>query len=180
VATTATSVLPGRMTPARYVKYVKYLTYLGCARTLEGNVRRQTMSAVHYESYTEARAHLKDLLDAAGEGRVATVRRDTGRAAVVDVARLRRYLSLVCPSKAEVVAEAGGWSVFLPGLPLAADGATFDEAIEEMIQVLHEYSEDWQDRLRTAPNHEENWGLVQLIELSDDAQLRDWLVGVAR
>lgn len=138
------------------------------------------MSAVHYESYTQARAHLKDLLDASDEGRVATVRRDSGRAAVVDVERLRRYLSLVCPAKAEVVAEAGGWSVFLPGLPLAADGATFDEAIEEMVQALREYAEDWQDRLRTAPNHEDNWGLVQLIALSDDVELRDWLVGAAR
>ncbi|MGW7292634.1 prevent-host-death protein [Streptomyces xiamenensis] len=138
------------------------------------------MPAVHYESYTQARAHLKDILDAADEGRVATVRRDSGRAAVVDVERLRHYLSLVCPSKAEVVAEAGGWSVFLPGLPLAADGASFDDAMEEMVQVLREYAEDWQDRLRTAPNHEGNWGLVQLIALSDDAQLRAWLVGAAR
>ncbi|MGW8849997.1 prevent-host-death protein [Streptomyces xiamenensis] len=138
------------------------------------------MPAVHYESYTQARAHLKDILDAADEGRVATVRRDSGRAAVVDVERLRHYLSLVCPSKAEVVAEAGGWSVFLPGQPLAADGGSFDEAMEEMVQVLREYAEDWQDRLRTAPNHEGNWGLVQLIALSDDAQLRAWLVGAAR
>lgn len=138
------------------------------------------MPAVHYESYTQARAHLKDILDAADEGRVATVRRDSGRAAVVDVERLRHYLSRVCPSKAEVVAEAGGWSVFLPGLPLAADGGSFDEAMEEMVQVLREYAEDWQDRLRTAPNHEGNWGLVQLIALSDDAQLRAWLVGAAR
>jgi predicted RNase H-like HicB family nuclease len=137
-------------------------------------------SAVHYKSYIQARAHLKDLLDAADEGRVATVRRDSGRAAFVDVERLRRHLSLGCPSKAEVVPEAGGWSVFLPGLPLVADGATFDEAMEEMVQALREYAEDWQDRLRTAPNHEERWGLVQLIALSDDAELRDWLVGAAR
>jgi predicted RNase H-like HicB family nuclease len=138
------------------------------------------MSAVHYDSYTEARAHLKDLLDAAGEGRVATVRRDTGRAAVVDVARLRRYLVSVCPSNAQMVAEAGGWSVFIPGLPVAADGATFDEAIGDMADALREYAEDWQDRLRTAPNHADNWGLVQLIALSDDDELRDWIVGVPR
>ncbi|WP_112466623.1 prevent-host-death protein [Streptomyces triticisoli] len=138
------------------------------------------MSAVHYESYTEARAHLKDLLDAADEGRVATVRRDQGRAAVVDVSRLLRYLALVCPSKARVVPEAGGWSVFIPGLPVAADGATFDEAIGEMADALREYAEDWQERLRTAPNHQDNWGLVQLIALSDDAELRDWIVGAPR
>ncbi|WP_206189936.1 hypothetical protein [Streptomyces griseoruber] len=72
------------------------------------------MAAVHYESYTQARAHLKDLLDAADEGRVATVRRDSGRSAVLDVERLRHCLSLVRPSKAEVVAEANGWSVRRP------------------------------------------------------------------
>ncbi|MER8102431.1 prevent-host-death protein [Kitasatospora sp. NPDC094016] len=138
------------------------------------------MTAVHYESYTEARAHLKDLLDAAGRGRVATVRRDTRYAAVVDAGRLRQALTLLYPSKAEVVAEGGGWSVFLPGLPVAADGGTFDEAIDEMIDALREYAEDWQDRLLSAPNHRDNWGLVQLIGLSDDAQLRDWLLGVAK
>lgn len=31
-----------------------------------------------------------------------------------------------------------------------------------------------------APNHANNWGLVQLVSLSDDDQLRDWLVGSAR
>ncbi|MFE7193388.1 prevent-host-death protein [Kitasatospora sp. NPDC057541] len=138
------------------------------------------MSAVHFDSYTEARTHLKDLLDAAAEGRVATVRRESGRAAVVDVERLRHYLAMVCPSKAEVVAEADGWSVFIPGLPVAADGASFDEAMAEMVQALREYAEDWQDRLRTAPNHLDHWGLVQLVSLSDDEQLAAWLVGVAR
>jgi hypothetical protein len=29
------------------------------------------MSVTHYDSYTDARAHLKDLLDAAERGRVA-------------------------------------------------------------------------------------------------------------
>jgi predicted RNase H-like HicB family nuclease len=138
------------------------------------------MSAVHYESYTEARAHLKDLLDAAERGRVATVRRDSSRAAVVDVERLRHFLASIVPSRAQVVPEAGGWSVFILGLPVAADGASFDEAIAEMIDAMREYAEDWQQRLLDAPNHRDNWALVQLISLSDDDQLREWLVGAAR
>ncbi|MFE9851160.1 prevent-host-death protein [Streptomyces sp. NPDC005576] len=138
------------------------------------------MPAVHYESYTEARTHLKDLLDAAGEGRVATVRRDTGRAAIVDVERLRHCLSLACSAKTQAVAESGGWSIFVPGLPVAADGASFDEAISEMVDALRAYAEDWQDRLRAAPNHQDHWGLVQFIALSDDPQLTDWLVGTGR
>ena len=137
------------------------------------------MSAVHFESYTEARAHLKDLLDAAEHGQVATVRRDTATTAVVDVARLRHFLASIIPSRAEVVSEAGGWSVFIPGLPVAADGDTFDLAIIEMVDALRDYAEDWQERLVDSPNHRENWGLVQLISLSSDEQLRDWLVGAA-
>lgn len=137
------------------------------------------MSITHYDSYTEARAHLKDLLDAAERGHVATVRRDAARTAVVDVERLRSSLASL-NTHAQVVAEADGWSVFIPGLPIAADGATFDEAITEMIVALREYAEDWQERLLDAPNHRNNWGLVQLISLSDDDQLRDWLVGSGR
>ena len=138
------------------------------------------MSITHYDSYTDARAHLKDLLDAAERGRVATVRRDAGRTAVVDVERLRAVLAALIASRAQAVAEAGGWSIFIPGLPVAADGSTFDEAVVEMIDALREYAEDWQERLLDAPNHRDNWGLVQLISLSTDDQLRDWLVGHGR
>lgn len=138
------------------------------------------MSITHYDSYSEARAHFKDLLDAAERGRVATVRRDAARTAVVDVERLRSSLASLSAHRAQVVAEAGGWSVFIPGLPIAADGATFDEAITEMIVALREYAEDWQERLLDAPNHRNNWALVQVISLSDDDQLRDWLAGSGR
>jgi predicted RNase H-like HicB family nuclease len=47
----------------------------------------------------------------------------------------------------QVVLEGDGWSVFIPGRPVAADGRTFYEAIEEMLQALREYVQDWQDRL---------------------------------
>ncbi|MFF8868406.1 prevent-host-death protein [Streptomyces sp. NPDC015139] len=134
------------------------------------------MPAVHYNSYTDARAHFKDLLDAAERGMVATVRRDSGRAAVVDAERLRHYLARLCP-QAQAVPEGGGWSIFLPGLPIAADGATLEAAIEDMIRALRAYADDWHDHLSTAPNHRDNWGLVQLVGISDNTQLRNWLVG---
>ncbi|WP_218189266.1 hypothetical protein [Tersicoccus phoenicis] len=44
-----------------------------------------------------------------------------------------------------------------------------------MVLALRDYAEAWIDRLRTAPNHEQNWGLVQLITLSSDDQLASWL-----
>ncbi|MGH3096000.1 MAG: prevent-host-death protein [Streptosporangiales bacterium] len=134
------------------------------------------MTATHYETLTEARKHIKDLVDAAESGRPASVRRDAYRAAVVDAERLRYALSLLRPSHAQVVHEAGGWSAFIPGLPIAADGGTFDEALDEMVVALREYVEDWSDHLLYAPNHADNWGLVQVIDLSTDEQLKDWLV----
>jgi len=135
------------------------------------------MTALHYDSYTEARRHLKELLDAAEQGRPASVRRDAATAMVVDADRLRRFLLSVYPSRAQVVAEAGGWSAFIPGLPVAADGGTFGEALTELIDALREYADDWQDHLFNVPNHSDNWGLVQLIAVSDDSQLREWLIG---
>lgn len=135
------------------------------------------MTAVHYDSYTAARNNLKKLLDAAENGQVATFRRDETTAAVLDADRLRHFLASVLPWRAQVVAEADGWSVFLSGLPIAADGATFEEAIAEMIDAMREYAEDWQERLLNAANHRDNWGLVQFISLSTDEQLREWLAG---
>lgn len=82
----------------------------------------------------------------------------------------------VLASTAEVVAEAGGWSVFIPGLPVAADGASLDEAVREMVDALREYADDWQDRLHRAPGHREHRELVQLITTSDDQHLAAWLV----
>ncbi|WP_433516982.1 prevent-host-death protein [Nonomuraea sp. CA-143628] len=138
------------------------------------------MAAIHFDSYTEARTHLKALLDAAERGRVATVRRESAVTALVDVERLRHHLAMVVPSHAQVVPEAGGWSIFIPGLPVAADGATFDQAVAEMVEGLREYAEDWQNHLLDVPNHRDNWGVVQLISLSNDDQLREWLVGAVR
>ncbi|HEY5985469.1 MAG TPA: type II toxin-antitoxin system prevent-host-death family antitoxin [Streptosporangiaceae bacterium] len=138
------------------------------------------MPALHYDSYSEARAHLKEVLDAAESGQLVTVRRESRQAAVLDADRLRHFLATCVASAAKVVAEGGGWSAFIPGLPVAADGATFEEAIDELAIAIREYAHDWHDRLQHAPNHSENWGIVQLVGLSDDDQLRDWLRGSPR
>ena len=134
------------------------------------------VTATHYDSVSEARAHLKDLLNAAESGRPATLSREGRRSAIVDADRLREILAVSRPSGALMAHEAGGWSIVLPGLPIAADGATVDQALDEMVEAMREYADDWTNRLLTAPNHARNWDLVQLIELSDDEQLRNWLV----
>ncbi|HZX02005.1 hypothetical protein [Kribbella sp.] len=133
-------------------------------------------SQVEYRSVREAREHFKDILDAADDGRPATVTRDARRVAAVDADRLVHFLTSVHPSGAQAVAENDGWSIMIPGLPVAADGATLDEAAAEMVDALRAYAEEWADHLRLAPNHAENWGLVQIVALSSDEQLHAWLL----
>jgi hypothetical protein len=135
---------------------------------------------IHYDSYLDARNHFTEMLDAAERGRVPTVRRDARTMALVDLERLRSLLAAEAPSRARVAQEADGWSVLVPGVPAAADGGTFEEAVDEMIDALREYAEDWQQGPADPPNHANNWSLVQLVGLSDNEQLRDWLLESVR
>jgi len=135
-------------------------------------------ATTHYPTLRAGRDHLKDVLDAAEQGRPASVTRDHRRVAAVDAGRLADVLRLLRPAQAGVVAENDGWSVVVPGLPIAADGTTLEEAVEEAVQALRDYAEAWSERLRLAPNHADNWPIVQIIEFSTDDQLAAWLRGV--
>lgn len=130
----------------------------------------------HFESFTSARTNLRSVLDAAQEGLVTTVVRENERFVVVAADSLRRDLSQLLTSRAAVVAEGGGWSALLPGVPVHGDAETFDAAIDDLIDALRDYAEDWNTRLRRAPNHQQHRSLVELVELSDDEQLRDWIL----
>lgn len=130
----------------------------------------------HFASYTSARTHLRGVLDAARAGLVTTVVRDTERYVVIDAEMLREELSRLMPSRAVVVAEGGGWSAIVPGVPVHGDAATFDAAIADLIQALREYAVDWNEHLHAVPNHRQHRTLVELVELSSDAQLREWLL----
>ncbi len=135
-----------------------------------------TVATVNYSSAREGREHFKDLLDAADEGRPATVTREARRVAAVDADRLVHFLTRLYPSGAQTVAEGDGWSILLPGVPVAAAGDTIEDAVEEMIEALRDYAQAWIQRLRLAPNHEDNWGLVQIVALASEEQLRRWLL----
>jgi len=133
---------------------------------------------VTFLSYTETRNRLKEVLDTADGGVPVGVERHGRRVVVMDTALLSELLA-ASPRlrRPEAVAEGGGWSVFLPGTPVAADGADLDEASEEFIVALREYAEDWVERLRFAPNHAQHWPLVHFASLSSDADLTRWVQG---
>ena len=134
-------------------------------------------STRHFNTFTAARAGLRSVLDAAQEGLVTTLARESERFVVMNAADLRADLSRLRPANAVVSAEGGGWSAVLPGTPVAGEGESFDAAVDDLVVALREYAEDWNDRLHRAPNHRSQRPLVVLVELSDDAQLRDWILG---
>lgn len=133
----------------------------------------------HFDTFTSARNNFRGVLDAAHNGVVTTVTRDKERFVVVSADALREELRRLLPSQAVAVPEGGGWTAFIPGIPVHGDAQSFDDAIADLIDALRDYAEDWNDRLHTAPNHARHRSLVELVELSDDEQLREWLVGRA-
>lgn len=147
---------------------------------MQAQVWEDDMAALrHFDSYTETRQKLRWVFDAAHEGLITTVTRDNERfivqSADVRGAELRRLL----PSQAVVVAEGGGWAAYIPGVPVHGDAESFNDAIDDLIVGLREYAEDWNERLHAAPNHAGHRSHVELVELSDDMQLREWLIGRA-
>jgi len=127
-----------------------------------------------YPTASEARAHLKDVLDSNARGITVTVRRDDLVSAVVPADRLRDHLTHAVPARVSLLSEGGGVVAIMEGRPFVSEGATVEEALGDLILSLREYAEDWDDHLRNAPNHAGNWALVQLVKLSTDEELIDW------
>ena len=131
---------------------------------------------VHFDKVSAARDGFRIVLDAAQAGTPVTINRDGQLTAVVDAKRLRESLAQLTRGP-EVFHGEGSWWALIPDSPISADGDTVTEAIEDMVQALREYAADWVDDLHTAPNHARHWGLVQLVALSTDDELRSWITG---
>lgn len=128
--------------------------------------------------FTQARESMKAILDSSQRGGLSMISRPDGTpAAVVNAESLRHYLAMTVESNVQVVNEDGVWAVFMPGQPLAAEATELEDALEDFVDALRDYAEDWEDHLHAAPNHRGNWALVQLVGLSSDKQLISWLTG---
>lgn len=132
-------------------------------------------ATLDYPSFTEARKSLKNILDAVQDGAVVSIERGSQVAVVTDRDRLRDLLLRAVPSTAKVVAEEDAWVIVIPDTPFAAEGSSLDAAIDDLIANLRDYASEWGEHFATAPNHSGFWALVQLVRLSSDDGLRDWL-----
>lgn len=127
-----------------------------------------------YASASDARSHLKDVLDAALRGRSVTVRRDDDVVAVVEVERLREYFHGTVSPRIRLLMEDGKAVALMEGRAFASEGIDVEAALADLVVQLREYASDWEARLHAVPNHAGNWALVQLVALSSDSQLLDW------
>lgn len=130
-----------------------------------------------YDSFSSARDRFRDLLDTAGSGRIVSVKRPNGVVAVLPEQYVRALLASRVGSPVKMVFEDDAWAALIPGLPLAAEATSPDDVVDELIAALREYVTDWHDRLSVAPNHADNWPLVEFVGISDDDQLRAWITG---
>lgn len=132
---------------------------------------------LNFTTMAQARAGFKDLLDSAVAGQPATVNRDRHTIAAVDAARLAHALRTLIPCEAYLESDSDGWSFYIDGLPISAYGDAIDDVLNNAVDALRDYADLWETDLKSAPNHAENWSLVQLVALSSDIELRKWITG---
>lgn len=126
------------------------------------------------ENATDVRRHWRAHLDRAADRLPVSFSRGEDAFAVIDASLLRDLLRRSVPAPV-VVAEDDGWSIFLDGYPVAADGSELDEAIDGFLVSVTDYADAWVDRLHTVPNHQHAAALVHLVATSTDDQLRAWV-----
>ncbi|WP_298039748.1 hypothetical protein [uncultured Microbacterium sp.] len=131
-------------------------------------------ATIDYPSYSSARTHFRQVLDATGSGRSVTVARDGQVSVVVPADRLRHFFFHSVPPRVELSREDGRVIALMAGRPFVSEGADVADALADLVGTLREYAEDWEARLQHAPNHHDNWGLVQLIKLSSDEEILEW------
>ena len=131
------------------------------------------------ETSTDVRQHWRARLDRASAQLPVSFSRGDESFAVVSSSLLQRLLRRSIPAPV-VIAEDDGWSVFLDGFPIAADGTDLDEALDDFVVSLTDYIDAWIDRLHTVSNHRDAAPLALLVESSSAHELREWARGSVR
>jgi hypothetical protein len=131
------------------------------------------------ETATDVRRNWRAHLDRAAAQLPVPFCRAAHEFAVVSLPLLQDALrrSVTAPV---VVAEDDGFSVFLDGYPIAADGTDLDEALDDFVVALTDYADAWVERLHAAPNHQHAALLAHLVATSTPDELREWAGGPSR
>jgi hypothetical protein len=90
-------------------------------------------------------------------------------------ARLREHLCRGVSPAVRILHENGRVIALMDGRGVASEGTNLEDVLQDLVLTLREYSQDWDDRLKHAPNHVHNRDLVQLVALSTNDELLQWL-----
>lgn len=137
------------------------------------------MTTLDYATFTDARSHLKEAYDRASRGTTVRLGRDGDRLALVSQPRLREYFAATVAPELRVGQEDDRWIASMDARPFVAEGRDAESAIDELAVELREYADDYEIHYAHASNRQSEWGLVQLVLLSNDAELAEWLRGEA-
>ena len=128
--------------------------------------KKEERSVSHCFQYSEARSNLKKVYDDVVRGNVALIKRRGSRpVAVWDVAEAAELLAELFPMDPQVSFGDGHVAMWLPNLPVHAEGRDFDEAAESLVDALLDYVQLWEEELRHAPNHALNRRYVRQVQL---------------
>lgn len=130
---------------------------------------------VDFQGIGVARANLKKVFDATDEGKSVTLARGGEIVVALPAERVRKYFAETIAMNLQVELSGGSTFLYSETLPFHSEGDSIESAKKDMVDLLREYAEDWEDHLYLAPNHADFWGLVQLVKLSTDAELLDWM-----
>jgi prevent-host-death family protein len=118
---------------------------------------------------SEARRDFSTLVERASRGEWQLVgRRARAEVVLADAAEISALLAAAFPFAPDVFIEDESVGIYLNELDVHGVGATLEEAQEDLIDAVLEYVDDWQDDLRSAPNHRQRAGFVRRLELARD------------
>ena len=135
---------------------------------------------LEYTKITDARSAISEIYSTAERHLAVVMRRESDApVAVIHRDDLKRALRALCPLEPQVRFSADEHvSMWIEGLPVSAEGSTFESAGADLLHSLRAYSLTWVEDLRDYPNHKQNWGVVNLVLLSDDDELQVHMFGV--
>ena len=133
----------------------------------EGGVLRATQV-----QFTWAKAHLSSLFDAVVGGHgVRVIRRHKSRPlALVGADDLEALLAPSHPFTTEVSRGEDGVSIWVQEFAIFGQGDDLDAAMDDLIDEIDVYLDEWEARLRHAPDHAARAWWVRRLQLAPDRE----------
>jgi hypothetical protein len=107
---------------------------------------------------------------------VSITRENDAPVAVILKDDLKEALQALCPIEPKIsFSKNGDVSIWIEGLPISAEGGSFEKASFALIAAMRDYAATWVDELRLYKNHKDRWAFANLILLSEDEELHAFL-----